>query len=69
MRNIMKRNLIPMTAPKSNAAGDRPFQSIASANLNPGAAIWVPVLALLVLQLAAFYLFWAKIASAWPFGG
>ena len=69
MRNIMKRNMIPMTTPNSKATGDRPFQSIASANFHPGAAVWVPALALLVLNLAAFYLFWAKIAAAWPFGG
>lgn len=38
-----------------------------SENAHPGAAVWVPVLILLALSVAAYFLFCAKATSAWPF--
>jgi len=36
-------------------------------NAHPGAAVWVPLLALFLLSVAAYCLFWAKLTGAWPF--
>jgi hypothetical protein len=30
-------------------------------------ALWISLLVIFVVSLAAFYLFWAKITFAWPF--
>ena len=41
--------------------------SIEFPNAHPDPAVWVPILGLLALSIAAGYLFWAKISGAWPF--
>lgn len=38
-----------------------------SENAHPGAAVWVPVLILFALSVAAYFLFCAKTTGAWPF--
>jgi hypothetical protein len=38
-----------------------------NAEFLPGYAVWISVLVMILLSLSTGYLFWAKIASAWPF--
>jgi len=33
----------------------------------PGADVWIPLVTILVLNLAFAYIFWAKVNCAWPF--
>jgi len=52
------RLLLPMTPPRA----------IGSENAHPGLAVWIPVLILFALSVAAYFLFMAKATSTWPFG-
>jgi hypothetical protein len=43
-------------------------QAIGSENAHPGAAVWVPLVILFTLSVAAYLLFMAKAMGSWPFG-
>ena len=45
----------------------RPAAHTESENAHPGAAVWMPVLILFALSVAAYFLFCAKATNAWPF--
>ena len=36
--------------------------------LHDDGGVWVMLALLLLVTVAAFYLFWAKLATSWPFG-
>lgn len=41
---------------------------IGSENAHPGPVVWLPVLILVALSVAAYFLFIAKATGVWPFG-
>jgi hypothetical protein len=54
----LRPSLLPRTLPRV----------VGSENAHPGPAVWVPVLILFALSVAAYLLFMAKATCAWPFG-
>lgn len=63
-------------APRALNSGDRPSCSTPANDSKPiedpgntksDMAVLVPVIGMILLSLAAYYLFWAKVTSNWPF--
>lgn len=62
---------LPATATRSTGLSPAPLRDIPVSNessrtLSDG-AVWVFLVILILVTLAASYLFWAKLSSVWPF--
>jgi hypothetical protein len=66
-RNCFAVKVIPQSRLTHSPLPGAP-RAVGSENAHPGPAVWVPVLILFALTVAAYFLFIAKATGTWPFG-